>query len=113
MSPLGKLRREDGGALLQTMMDWFVFVQLSKNEAFSFKDGDDHVYQFCDPRLYKVASLRRRTGLKRVGLICAKVGYKPKYPVLLVPGVISSALDVWSSEEKPEWNQVRLSLSHV
>lgn len=111
VSPLGKLRREDGCALLQTMMDTFVFVGVSKNEAHSFVDSSERLYQFSDPRIYKVASLRRRLNLKRVGEINARLGYKAKYPVILIPGVISSALDVWMSEEKPEWSQQRIWLS--
>lgn len=107
----GRLRREDGAAILQGMMDEFVFIQVSKNEAHTFADGPEKYYQFSDPRVYRIASLRRRLNLKRVGQINAHAGYRAKYPVILIPGVISSALDVWSSEEKPDWSQSRIWLS--
>jgi hypothetical protein len=92
-------------------MDMFLFVQLSKSEIHTFSDNAEKFFQFSDPRVYRVASLRRRLGLKRVGQINAKLGYRAKHPIILIPGVISSALDVWYSEEKPEWTQQRIWLS--
>ena len=38
---------------------------------------------------------------KRIGLLKKKMGFKPKYPVLMVPGLGSTALEVW--EGKSEW----------
>ena len=40
---------------------------------------------------------------KTIGSCFKESGHKPKYPVVLVPGLASSALEVWESNLCPDW----------
>ena len=36
--------------------------------------------------------------------------FKPRFPVILIPGLVSSSLEVYSSELKPKWSRSTLWL---
>jgi len=65
------------------------------------------LYKDYDP-FEQMEQERKQAGLKRTGLLKAKLGYVPKYPILLVPGMASTALEVWKG--KAEWHRERVWL---
>ena len=67
-----------------------------------FKDAKT-LYAFESPGKSELESLKKRTGQKSLGRAMRASGLRPNFPVVLVPGLASSALEVWDSEEAPEW----------
>lgn len=57
--------------------------------------------------LEEVNAMLSNTGSKSVGMAKRALGYKPKYPVMIVPGLASSALICWESD-KEAWKMERV-----
>jgi len=57
--------------------------------------------------LEEVNAMLSNTGSKSVGLAKRALGYKPKYPVMIVPGLASSALICWETD-KEAWKMERV-----
>ena len=67
------------------------------------------LFRFADPAVYSARYLKTRLRCKRIGE--AKVrseGCRAKRPIFLIPGIYSSVLEVWSSQERPRWQRERL-----
>ena len=56
----------------------------------------------------KVSQLLKEKSQRSVGAAKAALGFKPKFPILIIPGLASSALECWSSSEKPNWVRERV-----
>mmetsp|Transcript_19419 Transcript_19419/g.54554 ORF Transcript_19419/g.54554 Transcript_19419/m.54554 type:complete len:1295 (+) Transcript_19419:74-3958(+) len=54
-----------------------------------------------------VKAAKKYTSTKRIGLAKAALGYRPKYPIIIVPGLASSALEAWTTE-KGAWRRERV-----
>ena len=63
-------------------------------------------YQLFDP-LLDVHSLKKNTGMKSVAAAKLALGMRPKYPVLIFPGLASSALECLQTPQK-EWHRERV-----
>eukprot|EP00211_Chloroparvula_japonica_P003813 CAMPEP_0119135150 /NCGR_PEP_ID=MMETSP1310-20130426/18732_1 /TAXON_ID=464262 /ORGANISM="Genus nov. species nov., Strain RCC2339" /LENGTH=730 /DNA_ID=CAMNT_0007126009 /DNA_START=45 /DNA_END=2237 /DNA_ORIENTATION=+ len=72
------------------------------------RDAVDAFYRFGDRLRFKAECLKQRHHQKKMGLAMRDEGLKPKYPVILVPGLASSALEVFESDTKPDWIRTRV-----
>eukprot|EP01094_Clydonella_sp_ATCC50884_P022493 TRINITY_DN5186_c0_g1_i1.p1 TRINITY_DN5186_c0_g1~~TRINITY_DN5186_c0_g1_i1.p1 ORF type:complete len:780 (-),score=156.48 TRINITY_DN5186_c0_g1_i1:1224-3356(-) len=93
--------RDDAVALLQRMLDDRYFRRCTAGDSV-FKDAKT-LYSFESPGLKDLEALRKRTGIKSIGRAMKSEKCTPRFPVVLVPGLASTALEVWDSEEAPEW----------
>eukprot|EP01094_Clydonella_sp_ATCC50884_P019594 TRINITY_DN3870_c0_g1_i2.p1 TRINITY_DN3870_c0_g1~~TRINITY_DN3870_c0_g1_i2.p1 ORF type:complete len:791 (-),score=263.20 TRINITY_DN3870_c0_g1_i2:193-2565(-) len=93
--------REDCLILLQRMLDDHYIKRMTSGPAV-FKDAKT-LYAFESPGKSELESLKQRTGESSLGRAMRSSGSKPNFPVVLVPGLASSALEVWDSEEMPGW----------
>ena len=69
-------------------------------------EGIMNDYEVFDP-LNTVKLMLHRANTKSIGKALKIVGYKPKYPVIIVPGLASSALEAWESP-KESWIRERV-----
>uniref|UniRef100_A0A7S4K8A7 Phospholipid:diacylglycerol acyltransferase n=1 Tax=Paramoeba aestuarina TaxID=180227 RepID=A0A7S4K8A7_9EUKA len=47
----------------------------------------------------QVRTVKKKSGEKRLGRAMSILGYKPYYPIVIVPGLASSALEAWYTEQ--------------
>lgn len=65
--------------------------------------------RFADAVVHSAKYLKDKLRVKRIGEAKARgEGARAKRPLVLIPGVYSSVLDVWDSHEKPEWLREKL-----
>lgn len=59
--------------------------------------------------MYSTKYLKDRLHAKRIGEAKARgEGCRAKRPIVLIPGIFSSVLEVWQSLEKPKWLREKL-----
>ena len=98
----GEWRREDAISVLQYIMDMGYLKKKSKNLA-EFT-ADDAKYSIVeDPSTYAINLLKQRAQTKSIGKAMLNEGAKPKFPVIIIPGLASSSLEIWQSERCPNW----------
>jgi len=72
-----------------------------------YKSGEHHADKGRKEEK-KVAGKGVKEGAKKVGAVKKANGFVPKFPIVLIPGLGSSALEVW--EGKSEWSRDRVWL---
>jgi hypothetical protein len=125
------ITRAVASELLQAMADMYLFVHVTADQLHIFRD-DAKVYfkytappwpsifsfrpliplrssRFVDPIVYATKYLKDRLRVKRIGEAKARgEGCRAKRPIVLIPGIYSSVLEVWQSDEKPSWQREKL-----
>eukprot|EP00211_Chloroparvula_japonica_P000658 CAMPEP_0119157688 /NCGR_PEP_ID=MMETSP1310-20130426/52882_1 /TAXON_ID=464262 /ORGANISM="Genus nov. species nov., Strain RCC2339" /LENGTH=1683 /DNA_ID=CAMNT_0007150307 /DNA_START=39 /DNA_END=5090 /DNA_ORIENTATION=+ len=54
-----------------------------------------------------VKSMKKQSGEKRIGRAMASMGFKANFPIIIVPGLASSALEAWYTQEG-KWRRSRV-----
>ncbi len=63
-------------------------------------------------RLADVNMIKKFTKQRSIGLAKVELGYRPKYPVIIIPGLASSALECWQTTSK-EWHMCGFFFAHI
>lgn len=104
--------REDAVIAGQALMDLYLFKGVARRRGrevpHEFCDSKKAYFEFVDKAQYELERTMATEQVKYVGELMSKNGWKPKYPVIIVPGLASSSLEVWESAEKPDWETERL-----
>lgn len=61
-----------------------------------------------DPATEELRRLKSKWNTKKISFALSQEGMKANFPVILIPGYGASALSVWKSEEKKEWEEERI-----
>ena len=96
-------------ALLQLLQDLHC-IRRSASISRTFRASSDAKYTLVDVTQLYITLIKRRTGARRIGEAAAIEGFSPKHPILIIPGLASSALEVWESSIQPEWKGERVWL---
>uniref|UniRef100_A0A7S4MD71 Lecithin:cholesterol acyltransferase n=1 Tax=Vannella robusta TaxID=1487602 RepID=A0A7S4MD71_9EUKA len=86
------------------------YIDLKEHDPDFVTIADDTEFIFSSPIQSELRALLASHNTPRLGIAMSMEGKEPQYPVVIVPGLGSSALSVWESDYRTEWVGERLWL---